>query len=146
MVSHIQKLACEGKANIYNFQQKTHAIMAWVQRLFPFVIALIVLVFVATVVDLRRVVIRHKFRFNVIHSLTQCFDKLLEVLFVEENFVLFVGEASFIVTLLALGDGEIIIAAARRFHIEEVSTLTRLYSLGVHFCSVSVVFHCTYYV
>lgn len=77
--------------------------------------------------------------FDEIDRFLQPLRELLEILLVEENFVLVVGETAVpFDTALAFGDGQVVVITLGRLNIEEVGALPRPDGPGIHILTTTL--------
>ncbi len=86
---------------------------------------------------------RHQFRLYMIDRVIERFHELIEILFIQKDFVLFVDEALILESPFALGNGEIVVVRSGSFDIEKVSSFASTYPFRVYFvpASLLIVFH-----
>ena len=104
--------------------------------LLPLQVAAILLVFAdrnRLLLVLVEIKVRHQLGFDVVDGFFEGIDKFIEVFFVQKQFVFLVGESIALRVAATLGDGDVIIAGAGRFYVEEIRALARPDPLGVQF-------------
>ncbi len=73
-------------------------------------------------IELLKIVVGHEFGLDVINGISQPVLEFVEIFFVQENFVLFVGIAAIGVDVaFAFRDGDVVILGSRGFYVHKIS-------------------------